>query len=314
MRRIKKRYLIPTLVLAALTTLCLVRWHAWFGMPAEPEWTGPTSDYVFPSFEQDKTPESLDLLVLGDIHSRLTTQDYDLLAMRVPNADAVVQLGDWMDRGQNYYYQELLREWTSSMLYGMPVIATPGNHEYSKGLFNKQASVWEHAFPHPANGPVGVPGATYYIDMPGLRLISIDTNPLWRIVHLTRTLTWVHELMRDAGDRRTVVIMHHPVLSAAKGRFNLLIYCTFRHVLGYADLVIAGHDHSYMRHAPFVVLNTAGKTKKQKNKLPAEVCDSVPVYGVLTISHPQSPSPDLLFKVYRMSDASLIDSLYVNHD
>ena len=302
---------IPTLLLAGGAVLCSLRWQAWFGMPAEPQWNGETIDYVFsqPTGATDQT-----FLVLGDIHSRLTRADYDTLAAHVPDADAVIQIGDWLERGQNYYYQLLLREWTNSALYGLPVITTPGNHEYSKGIHKTLSPVWEHAFPHPLNGPKDVPGASYFIDLPAVRLIAIDTNPLVRVVDLTRTMTWLRQTMNSADGRYIVVIMHHPVLSVAKGRANVTVYSAFRRILADADLVIAGHDHSYMRRAPFVVLNTSGKNKPQQYKYVPEVTDTVPVYGVLQISNLKSQISNLQFNVYRLSDNTLIDSLYVNHD
>ena len=295
------------LLLAGGAIVCVIRWHAWFGMPDEPKWTGDTVEESFSYIVHDTTPESLDMIILGDIHNRLTRSDYDSLAVRVPQADAVVQVGDWMQRGQNYYYQLLMREWTHSMLYGMPVIACPGNHEYSKGLGKQLSPFWEKAFDYPHNGPSGVPGASYYIDFPSLRLIAIDTNPLVRIVYLTRTLTWLRNAMNTAGNRYTVVIMHHPVFSAAKGRFNTLIYATFRHALGEADLVLAGHDHSYMRRSPFVVLNTSGPLKQQRFHYTPEKTDTVQTYGVLSIADSAK------FIVYRLSDGAALDSLYVKH-
>lgn len=303
------KILLPILLLAGGAILCAIRWQAWFGMPAEPKWNGETSDYTFPAFEQDTTPQSLDVLVLGDIHSKLTRADYDTLAARVPQTDLVVQTGDWMERGQTYYQQLLLREWTNSQLYGLPVIASPGNHEYSKGLHKTLSPAWEETIEHPQNGPVGVPGAHYYVDLPQVRFIVIDTNPLNRLLYLTRTLTWLQELQKGAGDRYIVVLMHHPVLSVGKGRANPLIYSAFRHALGQADLVLAGHDHSYMRQTPFVVLNTAGKTKSQRTHLHAQVNDTIPVYGVISVK------PDTMsFKVYSLDHNSLIDSFDVIHD
>lgn len=302
---------IPAILLAGGAVLCALRWQAWFGMPAEPQWKGDTIDYVFsqPTGATDQT-----FLVLGDIHSRLTRADYDTLAARVPDADVVIQIGDWLERGQNYYYQLLLREWTNSALYGLPVITTPGNHEYTKGVHKTLSPVWEHAFPHPFNGPKDVPGASYFIDLPSVRLIAIDTNPLVRIVDLTRTMTWLRQTMNSADGRFIVVIMHHPVLSVAKGRANVTVYSAFRRILADADLVIAGHDHSYMRRAPFVVMNTSGKNKPQQYKYVPEVTDTVPVYGVLQISNLKSQISNLQFNVYRYNDNTLIDSLYVNHD
>ena len=307
------RIILITLLLAGGAALCVIRWQAWFGMPAEQNWTGDTLSYTFPSpldtaFHPLADDSTLTILVLGDIHNRLTRADYDTLAARVPQADLVAQVGDWMDRGQFYYYQLLLREWTHSDLYGLPVIATPGNHEYSKGLNKSLSSVWEEAFDHPANGPAGVPGVSYYIDLPSIRFITIDTNPLTRIQYLTRTLTWLRETMYTADGRYTVVMMHHPVLAAAKGRANVLIYSAFRHALGEADLVLAGHDHSYMRRAPFIVLNTSGRPKPQRFHYTPEVNDSVPVYGVLTTNR------SLTFTIHRLADGAVIDSIYVNHD
>lgn len=303
-----------TLLLAGGAVVCALRWQAWFGMPDEPQWTGLKQDYTFPIFERDTTPEETTILVLGDVHNRLTQADYDTLAARVPEAEALAQVGDWMDRGQEYYYQLLLREWNASALYGMPVIVTPGNHEYSKGVHKELSPVWEHAFAHPENGPKAVPGASYYVDLPTIRFITIDTNPLNRLVHLTRTLTWLREVMAEAkkDGRYIIVMMHHPVLSVGKGRANVLVYSAFRHALGEADLVIAGHDHNYMRRSPFVVINTAGKPKKQKFFYTPEVVDSVPAYAVIETK--TSASTPLIFKTYRLTDGVLIDSLYVHHD
>ena len=307
-----------TLLLAGGAVICALRWQAWFGMPEEPQWTGLTQDYTFPIFERDTTPEKTTILVLGDVHNRLTQADYDTLAARVPEAEALAQVGDWMDRGQNYYYQLLLREWSASSLYGMPVIVTPGNHEYSKGIHKELSPVWEHAFARPENGPEAVPGASYYIDLPAIRFIAIDTNPLNRLVYLTRTLTWLRGLMTQAraDGRFVVVMMHHPVLSVGKGRANVLIYSAFRHALGEADLVLAGHDHNYMRRTPFVVINTAGRPKEQKFFYTPEAVDSVPAYAVIeTATNADSTGHGpLIFKTYRLTDGALIDSLYVHHD
>lgn len=311
---------IPVVLLAAGAIVCAVRWQAWFVMPDEPVWTGDTIQYAFPPFEQDQTPQSLDILVLGDIHNQLTRADYDTLALRVPQADVVIQVGDWLERGQEYYRQLLLREWTNSGLYGLPVIACPGNHEYNKGIHNTLSPTWRDIFYpatktyHPA--PNGMAGVNYYVDFPGLRLIVIDTNPLKHLVYMTRALTWVQETMRSAGDRYIVALMHHPVLSTAKGRFNPGVYGTFRYALSQADLVIAGHDHNYMRRMPFVMLNTAGKAKQQRSSFSAEATYAEPVYGVLHLrnsSDPLIPNP-LTLTVYRFSDGSVIDSVHVDHD
>lgn len=325
-----------TLLSAAIIAVCIVRWQAWFGMPDEPVWTGDSLTYSFPTFRGDSvpgfvtttqgwqdtiTPESLDILVLGDIHNRLSRSDYDTLAARVPQADVIAQVGDWLDRGQGYYYQLLLREWTASALFGKPVINTPGNHEYTKGIRKNLLNEWHEWFPQPLD-KLAVPGVFYHVDFPQLRFIVMDTNPIDPLVYRTRVLTWLRGLMNTAGDRYVVVMMHHPVLSAGKGRFNPTIYSTFRYALGQTDIAIAGHDHSYIRRTPFVVVNASGRQKPQRDSAHFEFAFPEPVYSVLTITNHQvasdqvpstnHPSP-LQFRTYRMSDGALIDSLYVDH-
>jgi len=325
------KIIVLTLLPVAGVVICALRWQAWFGMPAEKQWTGEVQEYVFPTFASDSlpgfevtdegwqdtlSPQALDILILGDIHNNLTRADYDSLAAWVPQADAVAQVGDWMHRGQEYYRQWLLREWVPSGLCALPVINTPGNHEYSKGIHKTLSPVWSHTFPQPSNGPVGVPGKHYYVDFPQLRFIVLDTNPLTRLVYLTRTLTWLRKTMATAGDRYIVVMMHHPVFSAAKGRFNSLIYLAFRHALGEADLVIAGHDHSYMRRSPFMVLNTSGTPKPQRFHYRTDHTDTVPTFAVLSIQRTTvayQPSP-MHIHVHRMDNGEVIDFMYVKHD
>lgn len=290
--------IILSVLLASGAIICAIRWQAWFSTPAEPLWIGQTTDYTFPAPCDEQDPHTL--LVLGDVHSKLTRADYNLLAARVPEAEMVLQVGDMMERGQEYYYQLLMREWMNSDLCGLPVVACPGNHEYSKGLHKTLSPAWQKAFGE---------RSSYYIDLGQTRLIIMDTNAMKHLVDFTRALTWLRTVMNSAEDKFIVVLMHHPVLPAAKGRFNPLVYATFRYALGQADLVLAGHDHLYMRRDPFVVLNTSGRAKEPQNLFPVEMTDTVPVYGVLQLE----PS-SITFRAYHLHDEQLIDSVYVSHD
>ncbi|MEE1095524.1 MAG: metallophosphoesterase [Paludibacteraceae bacterium] len=324
----KRKIKIATLILllAGSAILCAVRWQAWFGIPEEPQWNGPIQTYQFHTFEADtvhgfthtdngwtntSTPHSLDILILGDIHNNLTTTDYNQIAQRHPEIDIITQAGDWLERGQTYYYQSLLKEWIPSELSKLPVINCPGNHEYTKGILKSLPKDWYSWFPHPQNGTVDHKGSMYYIDFPQLRFIVIDTNPLNRIVYLTRTLTWAQEAINTAGDKHVITMMHHPIFSAAEGRFNPLVYASLRYPLGQADLVISGHDHSYMRHMPFVVLNSAGKKKtpKQYRFITPEYQAEEEVYAIFSMP---SHQPSIL-RTYRLSDGYIIDSCYVHN-
>lgn len=196
--------------------------------------------------------DTLRFYLFGDIQEKDTISDFDSLMTELsalpPTSYQMAYLGDVIERPIDDYWQV----WYSSM-HGLsalvPQIAIPGNHEYLKGIRKRLDSRWEHHFAYPHNGPSHHLGHSYYIDYPSLRLICIDTDGLQHLSDYTTVQTWLAKALYDAGDRWTVVLMHHPVYAAGMGRFNLSIFNAFHLTLRSADLVFAGHDHCYARRA-----------------------------------------------------------------
>ena len=58
---------------------------------------------------------------------------------------------------------------------------------------------------------------------------------------------WLKNTLRNAGNKFTVVMMHHPVYSSAQGRSNPLMWLAFHSAMREADMVFSGHDHNYAR-------------------------------------------------------------------
>lgn len=148
----RRRWILISLFLLLIIgggALCAIRWQAWFGNPAEPQWTADTLDYHFytfaadslPGFVQTKdgwqdtqSPDTLRIMLLGDVHNSLSRADYDTLAARNPHLDCYAQLGDYIERGYFYYFQQLYHELSGSAFDSLPVLSCPGNHEYHKGF------------------------------------------------------------------------------------------------------------------------------------------------------------------------------------
>ncbi len=302
--------------------VCALRWQAWFGNPAEPEWNADTIDYHFLTFAADslpyfvrtdsgwqdtQSPDTLQILLLGDVHNSLTHADYDTLGARNPQLDCYAQLGDYLERGYFYYLQELYHQVEGSAFDSLPLIVCPGNHEYRKGLRRTLTPLWYEAFPQPKNGPADFIGTTYYVDFPRLRFVVIDTNGLQALHDFTRVNTWVNQVIHSAGDRFVVVMMHHPVFSCGAGRQNPLIYLTFRQSLSKADLVFAGHDHNYSRRLPFVNTNAATKYYLNKvNPRDERICSGHRLYEVLTIV-----GDTLTLKTYLFESGELYDEVHI---
>ncbi|MBQ7191527.1 MAG: metallophosphoesterase [Paludibacteraceae bacterium] len=290
------RYTTLIIVLTGVTLLCYIRWNAWFGNPPEKEWTQDTIDFRFNTFANDSlegfvcydrcwydtlSADTLRFILLGDVHNGVDSTLWHTIYDRHPNIDFYAQLGDFLERGYFYYYQQMAHELQGTPFAQLPIIATPGNHEYRKGLVRRLPPEWHRWFSNPQNGPHRFLGTTYYVDFASLRFIVIDTNGLQRLSDYTAVLTWLNKTIKEAGDRFTVVMMHHPVHSSAVGRQNVPIYLTFQHALKKADLVFSGHDHNYNRRLPFVGVNSAKKFYLSKvSGRDARICSGRQLYLV----------------------------------
>lgn len=313
---------LSTLLLIGAVVLCVVRWNAWFGMPQEPEWEDDAISYRFACFGDDSVPgfthtalgwqdtiepQHLRLVVLGDVHNSLTRADWDSMAARHDYIDAYAQLGDFVERCYYYYFQSLYRELDSSAFATKPIMATPGNHEYNKGIVKTLDPVWTDIFRNPQNGPRDFPGTSYYVDFPRLRFIAIDTDGLHSLRNLLRTQTWAKRCIKTASGRFVVVMMHHPVYSTGAGRQNIFIRWVFRSVLSHADLVFAGHDHNYARRLPFVDTNSAKKYYLSTlNKKDTRVASGYRMYELLTLTE-----DTLLMQTYLTDTGQLYDEVRI---
>ena len=296
----KRFWLILNIILlVGVAVLCVVRWKAWFCNPPEPEWTEDSIPMHFNTFGQENlpcftyngiaweetaTPDTLQILILGDVHNSITHDQWQTLAKRHPRLDCYAQLGDFVERGYNYYNQQLYAELKGTAFETLPIINVPGNHEYLKGVQRTLPDYWTQTFVQPQNGPAEFLGTTYFVDFDGLRMIAINTNGLQHLRDYTRINAWIKTTVNEAEDRFVVVIMHHPVYSCAVGRQNLAVHTTFIRALKQADLVFAGHDHNYSRRLPFVNTNAASKTYLHRlSSRDTRVGAGVRVYELLSL-------------------------------
>ena len=244
--------IIAVLILTGSAILCTLRWDAWFTMPPEPEWQGDTLSTRFVTFHSDtiyacQLTDTLSMVVLGDVHNTLEQTDYMQIAALSPNMQCYAQLGDWVDREQFYYKQLLMHQLAGTPFDSLPVLACPGNHEYTKGLNRQLPDSWFDSFAMPQNGPKDGLGTTYYVDFRNLRFIAIDTEDSQYLYDFTRLNTWVKNAISSACQPWVVVIMHRPVFSSRKGRANPSVWLSLANALRGADVIFSGHDHTYAR-------------------------------------------------------------------
>ncbi|HSH09610.1 MAG TPA: metallophosphoesterase family protein [Oceanipulchritudo sp.] len=129
----------------------------------------------------------------------------------------------------------------------IPVIATPGNHDYDKKDTPKPVvcSHWRPQFAFPVQDPpAGLEETCYYIDYQGARIISLDS-----IHDLEAQAVWLRKVLAHNTQRWTIITFHHPVFAPSADRdFPVLrglwkpLFDEFK-----VDLVLNGHDHVYAR-------------------------------------------------------------------
>ena len=319
-------WILLACVLTGGAVLCAIRWEAWFGNPAEPKWTEQEITHQFITFNNDSVLrtlqcDTLSFILLGDIHNSLNNKDMQLLSERHPDVKFLAQLGDWMERPYYYYEQMMYKSLVGTRFDSLPVMAIPGNHEYLKGVVKTLPEHWKNIFPNPKNGPTRFLGTTYFVDFPQIRLIAIDTDVLHRISDYTQVAFWLKKTIREAENKFTVVMMHHPVYSTAKGRTNLLIWLTFRDAMREADVVFSGHDHNYARRTEqykarfwkreeptiFIATNASNKVYSIKPKTNYNTAFSgEAVYEYITVT------PNILYiRTYKFTSCELIDEVKI---
>ena len=158
-------WIIGLCLLAGGATVCAIRWQAWFGNPAEIEWTDEKINYQFITMNNDSVlralqRDTLSFLLLGDIHNSLTNDQMIALSERHSDIQFWAQMGDWMERPYMYYEQMMYQSLLGTRFDSLPIIAIPGNHEYLKGIVKTLPEHWKSIFPNPQNGPARFLGTT----------------------------------------------------------------------------------------------------------------------------------------------------------
>ncbi|MSU79573.1 MAG: metallophosphoesterase family protein [Gemmataceae bacterium] len=129
----------------------------------------------------------------------------------------------------------------------IPVLPSPGNHEFSGFGAKEESGVtahWKAQFALPANGPVGLEHCVYYLDIQGARIVCLNSNE-----KRAEQAAWLDRVLADNPNRWTIVTFHHPVMSSAFSRDNTDLRKRWLPILDKhrVDLVLQGHDHSYAR-------------------------------------------------------------------
>lgn len=249
-------------------------------------------------------------LLFGDVQDKLGQSSPLLFSTAFsshPDAHYAAFVGDIIERPTDIYYQLFFRSLRGQQEY-IPLLASTGNHEYLKGVVKHLDNRWKKVFVNPQNGPKRTLGSTYYVDFPEYRMIVLDTDALHLFSDFTITQTWLSGALREAQQKWKIVIMHHPVYSAGKGRSNPLFYTFFHATLREADIVFCGHDHNYLRRGDkpvYLLTNSSDKFYQPKQHIHADKHAAYTrLYEYVTVT-----TDSLRIETYEAESDSLFDSI-----
>lgn len=200
--------------------------------------------------------EPLEFVYVGDAQndlfsmwSRLIRQAYS----DAPKLRFIVHAGDLINRNTIDHEWGQWHQAAGWINRSVPSFPSPGNHEYG----SKKLSVnWRPQFTLPENGVAGLEETNYYVDIQGVRMVSLNSN-----IMREEQAQWLDKLLSNNPNRWTVLAFHHPILSAAKGRDNKELRELWQPVIDKhrVDIVLTGHDHTYARSNVMSGVNAQSK-------------------------------------------------------
>jgi phosphodiesterase/alkaline phosphatase D-like protein len=164
------------------------------------------------------------LLYIGDIQDSINGKTGEVFRKAWntdPKAEMVIFIGDMIERPHDEYWKEWFRA-GGELFRTVPIIATPGNHEYYKELIQQIDPRWTGHFDFPQNGPKQFLGRVCYWDYGNTRFISMDTNGLNLLTALTQR-NWLKKTLENTSSRWKVVMMHHPAFTTSRTHDNFRI-------------------------------------------------------------------------------------------
>jgi hypothetical protein len=199
------------------------------------------------------SPEPFSFIYFGDAQNDLRSMWSRVIREAwsdVPKAAFTLHAGDLINRAES---DADWGEWfgAGGWMNGMiPVVATPGNHEYVSekkpdgSKTQRLSRHWKAQFTFPTNGPSGLDETAYHLDYQNLRIISLNSNE-----RQEEQTAWLDKVLSAKKSVWTIVTFHHPIYSVAKDRDNASLRDAWKPVLDRhrVDLVLNGHDHAYGR-------------------------------------------------------------------
>lgn len=196
-------------------------------------------------------PDSTDhfsFIFVGDVQDTLhgkTRAFMEKVRYRFPQADFYMLAGDFIERPMNCYWEEAYQS-IDSIAPSKPLLVSPGNHEYVKGIVRTLEQRFNYSFSYLLESEYK-DNNVYSIDYKDATIITLDSNrDPW---FLFSQREWLEKTLKNSDKKWKIVMLHHPVYSIKGKTNNLPVRWMFDPLFKKygVDLVLQGHEHNYAR-------------------------------------------------------------------
>ena len=193
--------------------------------------------------------DNFQFVYIGDIQDTIggvAKKSFDLINRNEKDAAFWILGGDVVERPQDRYWNEYFTS-IDSIAQTTPIIASPGNHEYHKGITGKLEERFVYNFSYLIDSRCNG-NAVFDTRYGNVAIITLDSNrDTWTLFSQRR---WLKQALQKAQDAQwKIVVLHHPIYSA-RGKFRqFFIRRLFDPLIREygVDIVLQGHDHCYAR-------------------------------------------------------------------
>lgn len=187
-------------------------------------------------------------IFVGDVQDTLkgkTRNFMENIRHRFPHVAFYAFAGDFIERPMNCYWEEAYQS-VDSIAICYPLIVSPGNHEYKKGIVRVLEERFPYAFSYLLESRYE-DNHVFSIDYKDATIITLDSNRDPWLQFSQRK--WLEEALKASDKKWKIVMLHHPLYSI-KGTLNNItvrwMYDSLFRKYG-VDLVLQGHEHNYAR-------------------------------------------------------------------
>ncbi|MDD3039661.1 metallophosphoesterase family protein [Bacteroides sp.] len=205
------------------------------------------SDWYSFTMQPDST-DHFSFIFIGDVQDTLRGKTRDFIENvrnRFPQTDFYMFAGDFVERPMNCYWEEAYRS-VDSIAPSKPLLVSPGNHEYVKGIVRTLEQRFNYSFSYLLESEYKN-NNVFSIDYKDATIITLDTNrDPW---FLFSQREWLEKTLKNSDKKWKIVMLHHPVYSIKGKTNNLPVRWMFDSLFREygVDLVLQGHEHNYAR-------------------------------------------------------------------